>query len=110
MYFLFYAQAFDYAMKSENLKILKFDFLENKNSFWIEIKNIFLVCQMFSFRFKKRNNKNVADTTFPEHLQTIVSDNSQLQKVLMDFKIISDILNQVKVCHKSLVSFWFLHY
>ena len=38
MHILFYAQAFDDVIKFENLK---FDFPENKKSFWSEIKNIF---------------------------------------------------------------------
>ena len=41
MYFLFYAQAFDYIMKFWKSKILKFDLLENEKNFWSEIKNIF---------------------------------------------------------------------
>ena len=41
MYFLFYAQAFDDAIKFENTKILKFDFLQNEKSFQSKIKNIF---------------------------------------------------------------------
>ena len=45
MYFLFYAQAFDDVMKPQDLKFLKFYFLENEKSFWSEIKKHF-----FSFR------------------------------------------------------------
>ena len=45
-------------------KILKFDLLENGNSFWIEIKTFFLVLWVLSSRFKKQTSKNVADTTF----------------------------------------------
>ena len=45
-------------------KILKSDFLENEKSFWSEIKNIFPIWQVLSFRLKKQTSKNVANTTF----------------------------------------------
>ena len=45
---------------------LKFDYLKNKRSFRSEIKNIFLVLQVPSFRHTKQTSKNVMDTTFKE--------------------------------------------
>ena len=45
-------------------KILKFDFLENKKSFWSEMKKKIFVSWLLSFRLKKQTSKNVADTTF----------------------------------------------
>ena len=52
-------------------KVLNFDFLENGKRFWSQIKNIFLVLQVLSFRLKKvakmhrtqnLNNKLIAVT------------------------------------------------
>ena len=46
----------------------KFDFLENKKSFWSEIKKtFFLVWQVLSFRLEKQTSTNVADTTFKSY-------------------------------------------
>ena len=43
-------------MTSQNLtcRILKFDFLENEESFSSEIKNIFPIWQVLSFRLKSK--------------------------------------------------------
>ena len=43
---------------------LQFDYFKNKKSFRSEIKNIFLVSQVLSFRDKIQTSKNVADRTF----------------------------------------------
>ena len=65
MYFLFYVYAFDIVMKLEYLKIQKIDFLDNKKSFWNEIKNIISSFAELSFRLlKKQTSRNVADRTF----------------------------------------------
>ena len=42
-------------------RILKFDFSENKKSFWSEKKTVFLVWQVLLL---KQTSKNAADTTF----------------------------------------------
>ena len=41
-----------------------FDYLKNQRNFHSEIKNIFLVSQMLSFRHNKQTSRNIADTTF----------------------------------------------
>ena len=47
--------------KSENLN---FYYLENKKSFWSEIKNIFPSFASTLFRLKNQTSKNVVNTTF----------------------------------------------
>ena len=66
MYFLFYVYAFDVVMIPECLKILKINFLDNKKSFWNEIKkDITPSFTELSFRLiKKQISRNVADRTF----------------------------------------------
>ena len=49
--------------------ILNFEFLHNEQIFWSKIKNIFLNWQVFSFRLKKQTSKNVAETTFENHMK-----------------------------------------
>ena len=44
--------------------MLKVDYLKNEKSFRSEIKSIFIVSQVLSFRHTKQTSKNVADTTF----------------------------------------------
>ena len=44
--------------------MLKFDYLKKEKSFQSEVKSIFLVSQVLSFRHTKQISKNVADTTF----------------------------------------------
>ena len=51
-------------MSSWNLNT--FDYLKNERSFQSEIKSIFLVSQVLSFRHTKQTNRNIADTTFKE--------------------------------------------
>ena len=45
-------------------EMLKSDYLKNEKSFQSEIKNIFLVSKVLSFRHTKPTSKNVVDTTF----------------------------------------------
>ena len=67
MYFWFYVYAFDVVMRLEYLKILKIGFLDNRKSFWNEIKDIIPSFTEFSFRLiKKQTSKNVADRTFSD--------------------------------------------
>ena len=54
--------AFEYLIEYLNIK-LKLDYLKNKKSFRSEIKTIFFVSQVVSFRLAKRIRKIVADTT-----------------------------------------------
>ena len=44
--------------------MLKFDYLKNEKSVRSEIKAIFLVLKVLSFRHTKQTSKTVADTTF----------------------------------------------
>ena len=43
-----------------------FDYLKNERSYLSEIKNIFLVSQVFLYRYTKQTSRNIADTTFKE--------------------------------------------
>ena len=54
--------AFEYLTEYLNIK-LKLDYLKNKKSFRSEIKTIFFVSQVVSFRLAKHIRKIVADTT-----------------------------------------------
>ena len=51
-----------------NIWKVKIDYLKNEKSFQSEIKNIFLVLKVLSFRHTKQTSKNVADTTFKLHV------------------------------------------
>ena len=65
MYFLFYVYGFDVVMRLECLKILKIDFLDNKKSFWNEIKDIIPSFTELSFRLiKKQTSRSAAGRTF----------------------------------------------
>ena len=66
MRFFFYGNTFDDVMKLEYLKILELDFEVKlvKKSFWSELKTIFQVFQVLSFRLKNQTSKNVADAFF----------------------------------------------
>ena len=55
---MFHASAFDDVMIFEYLKCLKVDYLKNEKSFQSEIKSIFLVSQVLSFRHTKPTSKN----------------------------------------------------
>ena len=72
MCFVFHAWAFDDVMIFEYAKMFKFDYLKNEKSFRSEVKSIFLVSQMLSFRHAKQTSKNVADTTFKDLMLEIV--------------------------------------
>ena len=75
---------------SENLK---FDYLENEESFWSEMKIFFLVSQVLSSRHAKQTSENVADRTF--NIQNTISKvNRSLNK---DLKELSFLLNANKI-------------
>ena len=66
MYFLFYAQGFDDALKFAYLKIENLILSRTKRAFEVKntFENIFPSFTSALFRLKKQTNKNVMDTTF----------------------------------------------
>ena len=70
MYFLFYAQAFDDVMKSQNLKPYNLNFSRRKRRKEKGVlkrnKKHFDKCSRLDL--KKRTNKNAADTTFKQRI------------------------------------------
>ena len=64
MHFLFHAYAFDDIMKSESLKIWKFNISRIKGVFGGKKDSFFRISKVLSLRIKRQINKTLSDITF----------------------------------------------
>ena len=72
MCFVFHDWAFDDVMIFEYLKKVKFDYLKIEKSFRSEIKNIFLVSQVLSFKHTTTKMYRTQCSSFACHLGTLI--------------------------------------
>ena len=91
MYFLFYAQGFDDALKFAYLKIENLILSRTKRAFEVKntFENIFPSFTSALFRLKKQTNKNVMDTKPLTHLLKTLMCFSEIGNLVRNFFTLS---------------------